>query len=172
MRNAKKGILGIIILLLLLLIIPVYLFGGTVEKKSKAESKRKADFVLTVKDDLISLSAKDASLKEIVEEIGRRMKIETAARISKKDKITVKFDNLSLEDAVKRLDINYVYLFDSKKGGEKIVGITFLPKETGTAVSPAEKEKQLVKPERKDKSSRPEPFKFEFDPSASVEKEK
>jgi len=36
------------------------------DEKCEAESKSKADFVLTIKDSLISLSAKDGSLKQVV----------------------------------------------------------------------------------------------------------
>jgi len=166
MCNAMKGIeklFWVSILLLPLLIIPDTLFGGEADKKSEVDSKSKADFVLTIKDSLISLTAKDASLKEIVEEIGRRMKIEVVADISEEEKITIRFDKLSLEDAIKRL-----------------------PEGKGTALSrPTTKEfevkgeKRLVKSESsagkeaaREKSPRPEPFKFEFDPSEFVKEEK
>ena len=154
------------------------------DEKSEAESESRADFVLTIKDSLISLTAKDASLKEITEEIGRRMKIEVVADISEEEKITIRFDKLSLEDAIKRLKTSYAYVWNSEKEGGKITKIVLLPEGKGTAVSrpttkesTVEEEKRLVKPESSagkkiasEKSPRPEPFKFEFDPSEFVGK--
>jgi len=60
------------------------------------------------------------------------MKIEVVADISEEEKITIRFDKLSLEDAIKRL-------------------------------SSARKEAA------REKLPRPEPFKFEFDPSEFME---
>jgi len=174
------------IFLLPLLIIPVTLFGGESAKKSEVETGSKTDFVLTIKEDLISLTAKDASLKQIVEEIGRRMKIEVVADISEEEKITIRFDKLSLEDAIKRLSTSYAYVWNSEKEEGKITKIVLLPEGKGTAVSrPTTKEsevkgeKRLVKSESsagkeaaREKSPRQELFKFEFDPSEFMEKGK
>ena len=180
MCNGKRGIEELFlvsILLLSLLITPNSLFGEEADKKSEAQAKSRADFVLTIKEDLISLSAKDASLKEIVEDMGRRMKIEVVAAISEEEKITIRFDKLSLEDAIKRLRTSYAYVWNSEKEGGKITKIVLLPEGKGTAVSTIKEEKKLVKSESRakkevasEKSPRPEPFKFEFDPSEFMEK--
>ena len=50
----------IILWILLALVIPTELFRATDKKKSQEETKTKSNFVLTVKDNLISLNAKDA----------------------------------------------------------------------------------------------------------------
>jgi type II secretory pathway component GspD/PulD (secretin) len=180
MCNGKRGIEELFlvsILLISLLITPNSLFGGEADKKSEVNSKSRADFVLTIKNSLISLTAQDASLKQIVKEIGRRMKIEVVADISKEEKITMRFDKLSLEDAIKRLRTSYAYVWNSEKEGGKITKIVLLPEGKGTVPSRSttkeskiKEEKSLVKPESKEKSSRPEPFKFEFDPSEFMEK--
>ena len=99
MCNGKRRIEDLFlvsIFLISLLITPNFLFGGEADKKYETQAKSRADFVLTIKDSLISLTAKDASLKEIVEEIGSRMKIEVVADISKEENIAIRFDNLSL----------------------------------------------------------------------------
>jgi hypothetical protein len=70
----------------------------------------------TVEDNLLSLKAKDASLKEVLEEIGRRMKVDVVAGIPDTKKITAEFENLSLEEAVSRLSTNYSYVMDSTNG--------------------------------------------------------
>ena len=189
MCNGKRWIEKLFlvsILLISLLIIPNFLFGGEADKKFEVKAESRADFVLTIKDSLISLTAKDASLKEITEEIGRRMKIEVVADISEEEKITTKFDKLSLEDAIKRLRSSYAYVWNSEKEGGKITKIVLLPVGKGTGLSRAttkesivEEEKRLVKSESSagkkiasEKSPRPEPFKFEFDPSEFVEEGK
>jgi len=182
MCNTKKGmkkLFWVIILLLLLLIIPASLFGGEADKKYEVQAESKSDFVLTIKDSLISLTAKDASLKQIVEEIGRRMKIEVVADISEEEKITIRFDKLSLEAAIKKLRTSYAYVWNSEKEEGKITKIVLLPEGKGTAVSTIKEEKKLAKSESrakkeaaKEKSPRPEPFKFEFDPSEFMEKGK
>jgi len=186
MCNGKRGIEELFlvsILLIFLLITPNSLFGEEADKKYKAQAESIADFVLTIKDSLISLTAKDASLKEITEEIGRRMKIEVVAAISEEEKITIRFDKLSLEDAIKKLRTSYAYVWNSEKEGGKITKIVLLPEGKGTAVSrpttkesTVEEEKRLVKSESSakkeaasEKSPRPEPFKFEFDPSEFME---
>jgi hypothetical protein len=58
---------------------PAQIFAGEAETNPKGKPATKADFVLTVKDNLISLKAKDALLKEVLEEIGRRMKIDVVS---------------------------------------------------------------------------------------------
>ena len=182
MCNGKRGIEELFlvsILLISLLITPNSLFGGEADKKYEVQAESRADFVLTIKDSLISLTAKDASLKEITEEIGRRMKIEVVADISEEEKITIRFDKLSLEDAVKKLRTSYAYVWNSEKKEGKITKIVLLPEGKGTAVSTIKEEKKLVKSESSvgkeaegEKSPRSEPFKFEFDPSEFKGQEK
>lgn len=171
MGNTKKGIerlFPVIILLLPFLITPAPLFAEGADRKTEQKSESKADFVLTIKDDLISLKAKDVALKEILEEIGQRMKIEVVANIPEQEKVSIEFEKLSLEDAIKRLSTNYGYLMDTAKEEKRITRIIVLAKgkETGKAKSPRPKPEEAVK----EKKSRPEPFKFEFDPSEFTEK--
>ena len=124
---------------------------GSPQAESKSESK--ADFVLTIKDGLISLNANDASLKEIVEEIGSRMKIEVVANIPEKEKITIEFDKLSVEDAIKRLReyADIVYVKDSEKEKAKITKIMVFPKGKGEELY-----KSTIKEEKKEELAKPE----------------
>src|SRR6266436_5513581 len=130
---------------------PAQIFAAESERIPKGKPATKADFVLTVKDNLISLKAKDASLKEVLEEIGRRMKVDVVAGIPDTKKITAEFENLSLEEAVSRLSTNYSYVMDSTNGKRKITKIIVLEKGKETAVSTptTKKEEQSVKPESK-----------------------
>jgi hypothetical protein len=130
---------------------PAQIFAAEAEKLPKGKPAAKADFVLAVKDNLISLKAKDASLKEVLEEIGRKMKIDVIAGIPDTNKITAEFENLSVEEAVNRLSTNYSYVMDSTNGQRKITKIIVLEKGKETAVSTptTKKEEKPVKPESK-----------------------
>lgn len=172
-------------LLVSLLITPNNTFGGEGERKPEGKPAGKADFVLTVKDNLISLRAKDASLKEVLEEIGRKMKIDVLASIPENQKITAEFEKLSVEEAVNRLTTNYSFVMDSTKGERRITKVVILHQGRETALSrptaqesAIKKEEKAVKPETiivreeafRKESPPPEPFKFEFDPSKYGEK--
>jgi hypothetical protein len=76
-------------LLLSLFTTRTILFGAETPTKPQGAPTTRTDFVLTVKDNLISLSEKDASLKEVLEEIGRRMKIDVVGNVAENEKITV-----------------------------------------------------------------------------------
>jgi type II secretory pathway component GspD/PulD (secretin) len=77
--------------------------SAALDRSPKGKPAAKADFVLTVKANLISLKAKDASLKEVLKEMGHRLKIEVVAEIPDAKTITAEFENLSPEEAVNRL---------------------------------------------------------------------
>ncbi|MDP2607366.1 MAG: hypothetical protein Q8S00_32935, partial [Deltaproteobacteria bacterium] len=96
--------------------------------QNQPAAKGKTGFVLTIQDNLISLKATDALLLEILQEIGRRMKIEMVAPLPEKGKITAEFDKLSLEDAIKRLTPHYSHAMISEPGGKKISKIIVLQK--------------------------------------------
>ena len=151
MHNEKKGIekfFGLIIILLPLLMIPTILFGGETDKKPERNSESQTDYVLMVKGSLISLKAKDASLKEILEEIGGKMKIEVVANIPSEEKITVELDMMYLGDALKRFRTNYAYITESEKERGKITKIVVVPTGVGKIL----------------------PHKFEYDPQPSIQK--
>jgi hypothetical protein len=144
------------ILLVGLLATDAQILGGETENNPKGKPAAKTDFVLTVKDNLLSLKAKDASLKEVLEEIGRRMKVDVVAGIPDTKKITAEFENLSLEEAVSRLSTNYSYVMDSTKGKRKITKIIVLEKgkeavlsAPATQQSKIKKEEKPVEPESK-----------------------
>ena len=107
---------------------PTQIFAGEAERNPKGKPAAKADFVLTVKDNLISLKAKDASLKEVLEEIGRKMNIEVLALLPEQEKITTEFETLPLEEAIERLIRNYPHLIVSQEGDRRITRIIALQK--------------------------------------------
>ncbi|RJQ46342.1 MAG: hypothetical protein C4538_07005 [Nitrospiraceae bacterium] len=132
----------------------VMIFTGTPVLASE-EPESSTDFDLVIRDGFISLNARDASLKKIAEEIGRRMGIKVDVHIAEDEKITEQFDRLPLEEALKRVSANYAYLLNSEKEKGKIIRIVLLKKghEGKVAASRPDQKKQPQ-----------EPFKFEFDP--------
>lgn len=164
MCNVRRGMercFGVIVLLLPLLIITAALCGGETDRKTEGESVRKSKFILTTNDNLLSLRARDASLKEILEAIGRRMKIEVAGNIPEGERITMAFDKLNLEDAIKSLSKNYTFVKESGKEKERTMKITILAEGRSRKELPQPAPEETVE----EKPTRPEPFKFEFDPS-------
>ncbi len=92
MVNRKSGIRRyqrIIFFLVPLLLIPVSQYSEKAYGESKGESEGKSGYELTVKDDLISLNAEDAPLKEIIEEIGNRLEIEVVGNVPEDEKISI-----------------------------------------------------------------------------------
>jgi hypothetical protein len=96
------------------------------------------------------------------------MNIEVFARIPAEDKITIQFANLTLEEALKKFKTNYAYITDTKKKQGNIKRIVVVPE--GQQANLSLKDVQKVDPKVKkdidvEKTSKSEPFKFEFDPS-------
>ena len=100
----KRSLVWYFLLVLLLqLIIPAVLSGSESTQISNEEFKKKVKYELSIKNSLITLNAEDAFLKKILEDIGQRMNIEVFARIPAEDKITIRFANLTLEEALRNL---------------------------------------------------------------------
>jgi type II secretory pathway component GspD/PulD (secretin) len=164
----KKGKATVLQLLLgCLVLLPAALLAEDAEKGAVARGNSQAKFALTIQDNLLSLDAKDASLKEVLDEIGQRMHIEVVAQIPTQEKITLAFDRLSLEEALQRFSeyTNYVYLKGAEKEPGQISKIMIFPKREVTAPSPPTATESEPKKAASKAAPRPEPFKFEFDPS-------
>ena len=128
---------------------------------SQTRAKRQASFTLTIENDLISLTTRDASVKAILGELDRRMNSAVVAAIPGEETITTEFAKLPLKEVLARLVSNYAYVTDSAKDMGRITKIMVTPEEKGVArvVSSSSKSTRHLAP------SQPEPFKFEFDPT-------
>jgi len=166
------------------------LFGQGLEISTPRASASTGNFVLTVEANRLSLDAQDASLRAILEEIGLKMHLEVLGEIPAQETVTTEFRNLPLEEALHQLSSNFGYQMKSEKGGQEISKIFILPKGTGPAnakrtMKEVEPLKEIVTPNSepilqaesakenesdKEKPTRPEPFKFQFDPSAMLGK--
>ena len=174
MHDEKRGIeesFWFIIILLPLLMIPAIVFGGETDKYPKTNSERQGNYVLTVKDDLISLKARDASFKEILEDIGCRMNIEVAANISEEEKITIEFEMMPLGEAVKRFRTSYAYVTKSEEEKGKITKLVIAPK--GLGKGPSNKLERDPQPSIREFEYNPQPAikEFEYNPQPSIQKE-
>jgi len=144
------------------------LFGSESNQISNDIFEKKGKYELSIKNNLITLNAEDAFLKKILEDIGQRMNIEVFARIPAEDKITIRFANLTLEEALKKFKTNYALVTDSKGKNGNVKRIVVVPE--GQQANLILKNFKKVEPKGKkdiggEKTSKPEPFKFEFDPS-------
>jgi hypothetical protein len=83
-------------------------------------------FVLTIHDDLIWLSAKKASLKAMIEEIGRRMHIQVDVQIPAAATVTLAFEQLPLPEVLQRFGryVNYGYVEQWEGGKLRVSAIT------------------------------------------------
>jgi hypothetical protein len=117
------------------IIVAAQLLGAEAERKPQGKPAAKPDYVLTIKDNLVSLAATNASLKKILEEIGQRTSIEVFALLPEQEKITTEFEQLPLEETIERLIRNYSHLVVSKESDKKITQITVLRKSQDTISS-------------------------------------
>ena len=158
--------------LLLHLTLPAALSGSESNQITNEEIGKKGSYEFSIKDNLISLNAEDAFLKKILEDIGQKMNIEVFASIPAEDKITIQFANLPLEESLKKFKTNYALVTDSKDKNGNIKRIVVVPEGQQAQLSLREFEKNEPKVDTGvagENTSKPEPFKFEFDPSKYME---
>jgi hypothetical protein len=92
----------------------------------EASSANQSAFLLTIQDELISLSAREASLKAIIEEIGRRMTIPVTVAIPDAVRVSLEFERLPLPEVLKQFGryVNYAYVERREEGALRISSIT------------------------------------------------
>lgn len=182
MHNEIIGIkkcFWLIIVLLPFLMIPSILSGMETDKTLNQNSISQGEYVLVIKGDHIALKAKDASLKDILEEIGRRMKIDIVANIPREQKITIEFDMMYLEDALKRFKTNYAYITKSGKERGKITKIVAVPKGVEKMLPnkfeynpqpPIQEYEQEPQPPIQEHEQEPQPTAQEYNPQPPIQK--
>jgi hypothetical protein len=98
------------------------LLGATAAPTSRGPSAHTPDFALAVHEGVVSLHAQNASLKAIVEAIGRQLAIDVVSRIPDDERITLAFAALPLAEALKRFRpyVNYLVQEDATKASGTI----------------------------------------------------
>jgi hypothetical protein len=180
LKRELDGVLGVLLALLVFWLITAGdLVGGEAARNAPGPSEPNARFVLTVDESLVSLQATDASIKEVIEEIGRRMNIEVVARLPAEERMTLAFDRLPIAEAIRRFGkhVNYLVLEDGARKSGKITKIMVFSKREGAAPpSPAVRPtERMARPEpiRRDRTVPEEapqasPFTFELNPAGSA----
>jgi hypothetical protein len=143
--------------------------GAEKEYTAAGATKHGTDFVLTRHGDHFSLSAQQASLRDIVDTLGRLLDIDVVARIPWDMKISLDFADLTLDDALRQFSTfaNVVYITNTRLPAGKITRVIVLPVQGGDSVPQPPVRSGVEHPAPT--SARPEPFKFEFDPSKLME---
>ena len=179
MRATRLG--GMLVLWLVAAFISGQLFGAEVIGTSHGASAGVGDVVLTVDEGMLSLRVQNASLKGIFEAIGRQLRIEVDTRIPEDERITLAFEQLSLMEALKQFRpyVNYLTLEDGAKAPGTIRTLIVVSKrfagtpaplttqDSDTLASPTPSQREAPTPAA---PARPQPFTFEFDPSAVGER--
>jgi hypothetical protein len=148
---------GVLVGALCLVMAQTEAYSAQSSQPPQSKSTRQAPFTLTIENNLISLTARDASIKAILEEIGKRMNIAVVAAISPEETITTEFNRLSLKEALKELSENHAYVRDYTG---RITNIVVTSDKKGVVRAPSVANNSI----RDVASSKPEAFKFEFDP--------
>ena len=126
-------------------------------------------FQVKFNEGYLSVDAREAPLVKIFDEISKQARITVEGSVAPEEKITIQFERVALEEALKRLakNISIIYTQGTKDESPRIAKIVVLPEGQRVKTEQAESAKSSKTSEP---SPRPEPFKFEFDPAKSAEK--
>jgi hypothetical protein len=119
----------------------------------------------------LTLDARDAPLAKVFEEIGKQAGIMVEGNIGPAESVTMRFENVPLEEGIKRLSNNVTIHYGDKPNekGHRITKIVVLSEDQRKATRP--QEAKAAKPSKAaEPEPRPEPFKFEFDPTKDMKK--
>lgn len=131
-------------------------------------------FQLKLSKDYLSLEAKDAPIAKIFEEIGKQAGIAVDGNISLEEKITIQMDRVPLEEAIKRLvkNVSIFYMKDPKEPTPRIARVVIVS-EGKSGAPQLDRDRPSQKAATVKETAPPaQPFKFEFDPTKFVGKEK
>jgi hypothetical protein len=149
------------------------------EQSKKTETRPTGMFQVNVSDGYLSLNADDAPLAQIFREIARQARITIDSNIGPEEKITTRLERVPLEDGIKRLakNVSVFYAQDEKTNTRRIARVVVLSDakaptgQTKASPQPEKVNEPAPKPAKVDRPRQPEPFKFQFDPTKSAEKE-
>jgi len=73
-------------------------------------------FQLAVTNNLVSLTAKDAELDDVLQELSRQLHIAIESHVTDRKTVSADFNALTLKDAMQQLGGNYATIVDEKTG--------------------------------------------------------
>jgi subtilisin family serine protease len=88
-------------------------------EKGNAVGQKEAPSRIIVSNGLISLQAKDADLKDIINELSRKTGIPLTFETRIEKRVTLSFCRLSIEDALKKLAPNYAIVFTKENNSKE-----------------------------------------------------
>jgi hypothetical protein len=131
---------------------------------------------LTVHEGRLSLRAQEVSLKAIFDAIGRQLAIDVVTRIPADERITLAFAPLPLAEALTRFRpyVHYLIVEDAQAPGTVRQLIVVSKRAAGRPPPPSQADGEGVVPHEQPPGDgptsgapgRPQPFRFEFDPTA------
>ncbi len=150
------------------LLVSVIAMAPAGEKAAPSKTPQSV-FQVKVSNGNLSLEAKDAPLAKVFEEIGKQAGITVEGNIGPAETVTMRFEKVPLEEGIKRLSNNVTILYGAKPNekGHRITKIVVLSEDKVTRTDGAKAEKPSKGIEL---DPRPEPFKFEFDPTKAMKK--
>jgi hypothetical protein len=157
-------------LVLSVLLVSVIASAEGSEKTAPSKTPDRA-FQVKVSNGALSVDARDAPLAKVFEEIGKQAGIVVEGNIGSAETVTARLNNVPLEEGIKLLSNNVTIHYEDKPNqkGKRITKIIVLSEDKRKVPqsedAKAEKSRKTAEPAR-----RPEPFKFEFDPTQSIRK--
>jgi hypothetical protein len=127
-----------------------------------------SSFVLTVHERALSLQAEDASLRAIMEELGRQTRIDVQVHLSVDTRVTLAFAQLPLAEAIEHLRRYASIVYQTRQAHGDIIRIIVFPRGLGDSTAlgmPASNTSDAAGAESK-------PFQFDFDPSKYLHERK
>ena len=162
--RAEHGKLWRVMILVLLpvCLLPVTLWAEDASKDVLAPQA----FVLTVHESGSRSSAREASLRAILAQIGRELAIEVVVHIPADETITVTFDHLPIVEALKS-SAPITSMWWTPQGRPRMGKIIVSPRERPPHAQPQHATRGAAH-----RGVTPEPFTFEFDPSKAMQERK
>ena len=122
----------------------------------------------------LSVQANEAPVGKILEDIGRQAGITINSSIGAEEKITIQLDQTPLEDGIKQLakNVTFFYAEDSNNKNPRITKVVVLAEVKKGAPALNYREAPPQSSKKAENAAEPESFKFEFDPTKFVGKEK
>lgn len=147
--------------------------GAQAAEKSALTKIQPGSFQVKFSKGYLSVDANNAPLGKIFEDIGKQAGIAVESKVGSEEKITIHFDRVPLEQGIKQLSKNVTIFYgqDSEGKTHRIAKVVVL---SGGKQNALQERVKTPSPPAKANApvSKPEPFRFEFDPSKSVGKEK
>jgi hypothetical protein len=153
----------LVLVLLLIIISPV-----SAQQSREEKIQQSGTFHVNLSKDYVSLQANEAPVAMVLDEIANKAGIAVENGLRLREKITIQFDRVPLEEAIKLLAKNVIIIYSTRDRNDRslrIARVVVLPK-TKDLVS---RSSSSVEPGEGNEPA-PESFNFQFNPSRYQQK--